>query len=82
MNEQMLIFLAIGAVCGWLAGVLMKGRGFGLIGNMILGVIGAFVGRYIFHFFGFGVVGYPEMIMSGTLGAMILVFLVGLVFRR
>jgi uncharacterized membrane protein YeaQ/YmgE (transglycosylase-associated protein family) len=42
-------FLLIGAVAGWLAGQLMKGRGFGLAGNMMVGVIGSVVGGYVFH---------------------------------
>lgn len=43
----LLIFLAIGAVAGWLAGVLMKGRGFGLLGDMVIGIVGAVVGGYV-----------------------------------
>lgn len=38
---DLLIFLAVGALAGWLAGVIMKGRGFGLIGNIVVGIVGA-----------------------------------------
>jgi len=79
--EKMAAFLFIGMVCGWLAGVLMKGQGFGLIGNMVIGVIGAFIGRFVFNYFGFAVSGFWPLIMAGTLGAVILVFLVGLIKR-
>ena len=41
-------FLLIGAVAGWLAGQVMKGRGFGVVGNIIVGVIGAVLGGYLF----------------------------------
>ena len=41
---SILIFLAIGAVAGWLAGVIMKGGGFGLVGDIIIGIIGAVIG--------------------------------------
>jgi uncharacterized membrane protein YeaQ/YmgE (transglycosylase-associated protein family) len=41
-------FLIIGLIAGWLAGQLMRGRGFGLIGNLIIGVLGAIIGGYLF----------------------------------
>ena len=44
----LIIFLATGAVAGWLAGTLMKGGGFGLIGNIVVGIIGAVIGGFIF----------------------------------
>jgi uncharacterized membrane protein YeaQ/YmgE (transglycosylase-associated protein family) len=43
----LLAWLIIGAIVGWIAGLVMKGRGFGLIGNIIVGVIGALVGGYL-----------------------------------
>jgi len=45
----LVIFLAIGAVAGWLAGTLMKGGGFGLLGNIVIGIIGAVVGGFVFR---------------------------------
>ena len=44
----LVIFLLIGAVAGWLAGVIMKGGGFGLIGNIVVGVIGSLIGGWLF----------------------------------
>ena len=41
--QGLVIFLLIGAVAGWLAGVIMKGYGFGLIGNIVVGIVGAFI---------------------------------------
>ena len=46
-STSLIMFLVIGAVAGWLAGLLMKGRGFGLIGNIIVGIIGAFIGGFL-----------------------------------
>ena len=46
-GESLLIFLAVGAIAGWLAGMLVKGYGFGLIGNVLIGVIGSFVGGWV-----------------------------------
>ena len=50
--QGLIIFLAIGALAGWLAGKIMKGGGFGLVGNIIVGVVGAIVGGYVFNFLG------------------------------
>ena len=50
-------FLIIGALAGWLAGILTKGRGIGILGNMIVGVIGAVIGGHIFQFTGVSVGG-------------------------
>ena len=44
----LVIFLLIGAVAGWLAGLIMKGGGFGLIGNIVVGVIGSLIGGWLF----------------------------------
>jgi len=49
---SLLIFLAIGAVAGWLAGQVLKGGGYGLLGNIVIGVIGSVVGGYLFGLFG------------------------------
>jgi len=72
----LLIFLAIGAVAGWLAGILMKGRGFGLFGNMAIGIIGAIVGGYIFSALGISAGGLIGSIITATAGALLLLFVV------
>jgi len=46
---NLLWFLIIGAVAGWLAGQIMKGKGFGLIGNLIVGIVGAFMILLIYY---------------------------------
>ena len=53
--QSLLVLLLVGAIAGWLAGTLVKGYGFGLIGNIVIGVIGAFIGAWLFAAcFGFG----------------------------
>jgi uncharacterized membrane protein YeaQ/YmgE (transglycosylase-associated protein family) len=42
----LLVWLVIGAIAGWLAGVIVKGYGFGIVGNIIVGIVGAFVGGW------------------------------------
>ncbi|MCG6900017.1 MAG: GlsB/YeaQ/YmgE family stress response membrane protein [Gammaproteobacteria bacterium] len=75
---SLLVFLAIGAVAGWLAGVLMKGGGFGLLGNIIVGIIGAVVGGAVFGMLGISAGGLVGSIVMATAGAAILLFIVGL----
>lgn len=74
----MLGFLVIGAIAGWLAGNLMKGGGFGLFGNIIVGVIGAVVGGWVFGFLGVTASGFIGSLITAVVGAGILLFVVGL----
>lgn len=73
------LFLAIGAIAGWLAGVLTKGGGFGLLGNIIVGIIGALVGGFVFGLLGISAGGLVGSIITATAGAVILLFLVSMV---
>ena len=75
---ELLIFLTIGAVSGWLAGTLMKRGGFGLIGNIVIGIIGAVIGGSIFDFLGISLAGLVGAIITATAGAALLLFVVGL----
>ncbi len=75
-----LAMLFIGAIAGWLSGKIMEGRGFGLIGNIIVGIVGAFLAGTIFPALGFSVGGGMfSSIFFATIGAVILLFLIGLV---
>jgi uncharacterized membrane protein YeaQ/YmgE (transglycosylase-associated protein family) len=80
--QSLIILLIVGAIAGWLAGVIVKGYGFGLIGNIVVGVIGAFIGNWLFPSLGLwdlpGIVG---IIVSATLGAIILLVIIGLIRR-
>lgn len=77
-----ILWLIIGAVAGWIAGELMRGRGFGLLGNIIIGIIGAVIGGLLFSALGvapgFGIVG---SLITAIIGAVVLLFILGL-FRR
>ena len=76
---SLLIFLAIGAVAGWLAGVIMKGGGFGLLGDIVIGIIGAVIGGFVFGLLGISANGLIGSIVTTTVGAMVLLFIVRLV---
>jgi uncharacterized membrane protein YeaQ/YmgE (transglycosylase-associated protein family) len=80
--ESLLIFLLIGAIAGWLAGVIVKGYGFGLVGNILVGVIGSFIGGWLFaqfHLIHGG--GYVGAVIGATIGAILLLLLVRLIRR-
>lgn len=75
-------FLIIGIVAGWLAGKIMKGGGFGLIGDLVVGVIGTLLGGFLFvaldiHI-GDGLIG---SLITATVGAIVLLFLLRLIKR-
>jgi uncharacterized membrane protein YeaQ/YmgE (transglycosylase-associated protein family) len=75
----LLIALVIGAVAGFLAGQIMKGHGFGLVGNIIVGIVGALVFGFLFG--NFNLLSSPILneVAGGTIGAVILLFLIGLI---
>jgi len=78
---NLLIFLIIGALAGWLAGVVMKGRGFGLLGNIVVGIVGAFLGGWLLPMLGVAFGGSVGLFITAFLGAVILLFLVSLIKR-
>jgi uncharacterized membrane protein YeaQ/YmgE (transglycosylase-associated protein family) len=79
---SIITFLIIGGIAGWLAGLLIKGRGFGIIGDIIVGIIGAFIGGFVLIFFGlaglFGA-GIISAIVVAFIGAVILLSIIKLV---
>lgn len=79
---SIIAFLAIGALAGWLAGNLMKGGGFGLVVNMVVGIIGAVIGGLVFGFLGLSSTGLIGSIVTSTVGACILLYIAGLVSKK
>jgi uncharacterized membrane protein YeaQ/YmgE (transglycosylase-associated protein family) len=75
-------FLIIGLVAGWLAGQIMRGRGLGLIGNLIVGVIGSVIGGFLFGLIGLNSFGLIGSLITATIGAVVLLWFVGMVARR
>ena len=71
--ESLIWFLLIGLIAGWLAGKVMRGGGFGIVGDMIVGVIGALIGGWLFGVLGIGVgLGLIGAIITAFVGAVIL----------
>jgi uncharacterized membrane protein YeaQ/YmgE (transglycosylase-associated protein family) len=74
-------FLIIGIVAGWLAGKIMRGGGFGLVGDLVVGVIGAVLGGFLFGLLGLSANGLIGSLVTATVGAVVLLFLIHLVKR-
>jgi uncharacterized membrane protein YeaQ/YmgE (transglycosylase-associated protein family) len=70
-------WLIIGAIIGWIAGKLWVGHGFGLLGNILVGIVGSFVGGILFGWI-FGTTGIGGWI-SAILGAVVLLIIAGLI---
>lgn len=76
--------LVIGAIAGWLGGTIYKGSGLGLIGNIVIGILGSSVGSWLLG----GVFnislgeGWVGSILTGAIGAIIILFLVNLIFKK
>jgi uncharacterized membrane protein YeaQ/YmgE (transglycosylase-associated protein family) len=75
----MLWFLIIGMVAGWLAGNITKGSGFGLIGDLVVGTIGSFIGGFLFSLMGLSAYGTIGEIIMATIGAIALLWIVRLI---
>jgi uncharacterized membrane protein YeaQ/YmgE (transglycosylase-associated protein family) len=75
-------WLIIGAIAGWLAGLLVKGGGFGLLGDIVIGIIGAFIGGWLIGMLHISIgFGFIDSILTATLGAVVLLLLVRLIKR-
>jgi len=75
-------FILVGLVAGWLAGLLMKGGGFGVLGDIVVGIVGALIGGFLFGALGVSTGGgLLGAIVVATIGAVVLVFLLRLIKR-
>lgn len=78
--NHLIVILVIGAASGWLAGFIRQGYGFGLLGNIVIGILGSFLGNWLFEQFGIRVgSGLISHIVTAVIGALVLLFLIGLV---
>ena len=82
-NESLLVILFVGLIAGWLAGKVVRGTGFGLIGDLIVGVAGALVASLLFPRLGIVLgTGIVSEIIYSAIGAIILLLVVRLVRGR
>ena len=75
-------WIVVGAIAGWLAGVLVKGGGFGLIADIVVGIVGAFIGGWLFGLLGIHLgSGWIGSLVTAVIGAVVLLFVVRLIKR-
>jgi uncharacterized membrane protein YeaQ/YmgE (transglycosylase-associated protein family) len=81
-GHGIIAWLAIGAIAGWLAGMLVKGGGFGLIGDIIVGIVGAVIGGWLAGMLGLHIgSGFISSLITATAGAALLIFVLRM-FKR
>ncbi len=76
---SLLYAVIIGIVAGWLAGLIVKGRGFGMLGDLIVGVVGAIVGSFVFSVLGIDTYGLTGQLVMSVIGAVLFLALVKVV---
>ncbi|MDB5549977.1 MAG: hypothetical protein JWP21_3424 [Tardiphaga sp.] len=82
-NEGILVILFVGLIAGWLAGKIVRGTGFGIIGDILVGIVGALVASLLFPKLGITLgSGLVSNIIYSTIGAILLLLVVGMVRRR
>ncbi|WP_440224932.1 GlsB/YeaQ/YmgE family stress response membrane protein [Dokdonella sp. MW10] len=80
--EALLIILLIGGIAGWLAGLIVRGFGFGIIGNIVIGIVGAFLASWLLPQLGISIGGgIVGSILHAMIGAVILLVIIGLIRR-
>jgi uncharacterized membrane protein YeaQ/YmgE (transglycosylase-associated protein family) len=81
-GESILVILVVGLVAGWLAGKIVQGTGFGLIGDLAIGIVGAFIASWLFPRLGIALgAGLVREIINSTIGAILLLVIIRLVRR-
>jgi uncharacterized membrane protein YeaQ/YmgE (transglycosylase-associated protein family) len=83
-GQSIVVWLIVGAVAGWLAGLVVRGFGFGLIGNIIVGIVGAIIAGWLLPKIGVGaIVRQPiiDAIIHALIGAVVLLVIIGLIRR-
>ncbi|HJY86088.1 MAG TPA: GlsB/YeaQ/YmgE family stress response membrane protein [Candidatus Acidoferrales bacterium] len=78
---ELIWVLLIGIAAGWLAGQIMKGRGFGFLGNLIVGVVGSLLGSFLFGLIGLAAYGLLARLLMAVVGAVVLLYLISFIRR-
>ena len=79
-GESLLIILFVGLVAGWLAGHIVQGAGFGIVGDVVIGIIGAYIGGWLLPQLDFQLgAGITAAVINATIGAVVLLLVIGLV---
>ena len=84
-TQSILIILVLGALAGWLAGMVFQGGGLGLIGNILVGIVGGFIGYWLLPKLGVHIntgTGWLNYVLTAAIGAVVLLALINLIFGR
>jgi uncharacterized membrane protein YeaQ/YmgE (transglycosylase-associated protein family) len=80
--DSIIIMLIVGAIAGWLAGQIVRGFGFGLLWNIVIGIVGAFIGVWLLTQLGFvPFSGFVGSVVNAVIGAVVLLVIVGFIKR-
>jgi len=78
----LLVSLIIGLLAGWLSGLLFKGSGFGILGNIVVGLVGSFVGKYLAGALGISAENFVGTVLVATGGAIVLLFVLNIFTKK
>jgi uncharacterized membrane protein YeaQ/YmgE (transglycosylase-associated protein family) len=81
-TQNLILFLLVGLVAGWLAGKIMKGSGYGLVGDLVAGVVGAFIGVWLFGLLGIPAGGILGLLLASVIGALVLLYVLRMIKKR
>jgi uncharacterized membrane protein YeaQ/YmgE (transglycosylase-associated protein family) len=79
--NNLLPVIIVGILAGWLAGTIQKGKGFGLVGNLVVGVLGSVFGSWLFWQLGFSAYGFIGNVVVAVIGALVILYVVGLLAK-
>ncbi|HMI77639.1 MAG TPA: GlsB/YeaQ/YmgE family stress response membrane protein [Ferruginibacter sp.] len=82
-TQTILIILLLGAIAGWLAGLVFQGGGLGLLGNIVVGIVGGFIGYWLMPKIGVKIAtgtGWLDYVLTAAIGALVLLVLINLIF--
>jgi len=79
---NILIWIITGVVAGWLAGLVIKGKGFGLLGNFVVGIIGGVIGGYLGSLIGISATSWIGNVLIAAAGGIILVVVFRMLFKK
>jgi uncharacterized membrane protein YeaQ/YmgE (transglycosylase-associated protein family) len=82
-TNSLIVILIVGLIAGWLAGQIMRGSGYGIIGDIVIGIIGAFIGTWLWGVLHLPTIGnfWVSAIVISTVGALVLLFILRLIRR-
>jgi uncharacterized membrane protein YeaQ/YmgE (transglycosylase-associated protein family) len=82
-GQSIIIILLLGALAGWLAGLVFQGGGLGLLGNIIVGIIGGFIGYWLLPKLGLNIntgTSWLDYVLTAAIGALVLLMIINLIF--